>query len=276
MWQPAWGIRTALLGVQAFMSAKAEAANGVGALDYPESERRKLADKSRDWRCDVCEKTCIEMLPDGDAEEQQSRKQEALPDGLEVDPAGGSKKDAIDEAEASRSSPAKEESSQSTEKSALAPRASTTEAQPLQTSKASPQQSSSGASVIAVVPASSSVAKEPVTLTQNEAGSSSNSSSVRQRLTTTSSGSSQIRAPEVGPRTSSQPVGSSSQASNPSVRAATLPTATIAAGPAAAAAAAPPPPPRTPSRSELRVAQLDRAIVTVVLLLCGLVVRRLL
>lgn len=35
MWQPAWGIRTALLGLQTFMTAKAEAAVGIGSLDYP-------------------------------------------------------------------------------------------------------------------------------------------------------------------------------------------------------------------------------------------------
>lgn len=45
MWQPAWGIRTALIGVQAFMGARAEAAVGVGSLDYPEEEREKLAKK---------------------------------------------------------------------------------------------------------------------------------------------------------------------------------------------------------------------------------------
>jgi len=45
MWQPAWGIRTALIGVQAFMAARAEAAVGVGSLDYPEEEREKLAKK---------------------------------------------------------------------------------------------------------------------------------------------------------------------------------------------------------------------------------------
>lgn len=43
MWQPAWGIRTALIGVQAFMGARAEAALGVGSLDYPPAERERLA-----------------------------------------------------------------------------------------------------------------------------------------------------------------------------------------------------------------------------------------
>lgn len=43
MWQPAWGIRTALLGLQTFMAARAEAAIGIGSLDYPIETREKLA-----------------------------------------------------------------------------------------------------------------------------------------------------------------------------------------------------------------------------------------
>ncbi|PWN28972.1 UBC-like protein, partial [Jaminaea rosea] len=54
MWQPAWGIRTALLGVQAFMAARAEAAQGVGSLDFPKEERESLAEQSRRWICAVC------------------------------------------------------------------------------------------------------------------------------------------------------------------------------------------------------------------------------
>ncbi|ETS59459.1 hypothetical protein PaG_06377 [Moesziomyces aphidis] len=83
MWQPAWGIRTALLGLQTFMTAKAEAAVGIGALDYPVQAREKLAKESRKWTCDVCAKTTLELLPDPDPE--QETKQEALPDGLCVD-----------------------------------------------------------------------------------------------------------------------------------------------------------------------------------------------
>ena len=50
MWQPAWGIRTALIGVQAFMAARAEAAVGIGSLDYPLEEREKLANRYVDER----------------------------------------------------------------------------------------------------------------------------------------------------------------------------------------------------------------------------------
>jgi ubiquitin-conjugating enzyme E2 J1 len=84
MWQPAWGIRTALIGVQAFMGARAEAAVGVGSLDYPEEEREKLAKKSRDWTCPVCQVKNSEILSN-----EATRKEEQLPDGLTIDPSGG-------------------------------------------------------------------------------------------------------------------------------------------------------------------------------------------
>ena len=91
MWQPAWGIRTALLGLQTFMTAKAEAAVGIGALDYPVQAREKLAAESRGWKCDVCDKTTLEMLPDPDPE-QSAKQQEALPEGLHVDLSAESRK----------------------------------------------------------------------------------------------------------------------------------------------------------------------------------------
>ncbi|CDR99531.1 probable UBC6-E2 ubiquitin-conjugating enzyme [Sporisorium scitamineum] len=85
MWQPAWGIRTALLGLQTFMTAKAEAAVGIGSLDYPVQARQKLATESRKWKCDLCEKTTLEMLPDPDPQQGEQKQQEILPDGLQVD-----------------------------------------------------------------------------------------------------------------------------------------------------------------------------------------------
>lgn len=41
-WQPAWGIRTALLGVQALMTSKADE-SGTGAVVMPGEDRKKLA-----------------------------------------------------------------------------------------------------------------------------------------------------------------------------------------------------------------------------------------
>ncbi|PWN37691.1 UBC-like protein, partial [Meira miltonrushii] len=81
MWQPAWGIRTALIGVQAFMSARAEAAVGIGSLDYPIAERERLAKLSGDWKCPVCDTINRETLPSA---ESASRIHEDLPDGLTI------------------------------------------------------------------------------------------------------------------------------------------------------------------------------------------------
>ncbi|KAI0078177.1 UBC-like protein [Panus rudis PR-1116 ss-1] len=43
LWQPAWGVRTAIIGLQGFFPLKGTAAVGVGALEYPASERKRLA-----------------------------------------------------------------------------------------------------------------------------------------------------------------------------------------------------------------------------------------
>jgi ubiquitin-conjugating enzyme E2 J1 len=42
-WQPAWGVRTAILGLQGFFPLKGSAASGVGSVEYPVSERKRLA-----------------------------------------------------------------------------------------------------------------------------------------------------------------------------------------------------------------------------------------
>lgn len=101
MWQPAWGIRTALLGVQAFMGARAEAAVGIGSLDYPPEERSKLARKSRDWKCPICDKTNVEILPEPKAEMGDARRVEALPEGLTIDTSARPKPDERDQEEGS-------------------------------------------------------------------------------------------------------------------------------------------------------------------------------
>lgn len=58
-WQPSWGIRTILTALVGFMPSKAE---GVGALDYPDEDRRRLARKSWNFHCDRCGARPIEQL----------------------------------------------------------------------------------------------------------------------------------------------------------------------------------------------------------------------
>ncbi|CAG8482919.1 12147_t:CDS:2 [Funneliformis mosseae] len=61
-WLPAWGIRTVLLGLLGFMTTKSNGA--IGGIDYSESERKILAQRSRNWKCITCDLTNIETLPD--------------------------------------------------------------------------------------------------------------------------------------------------------------------------------------------------------------------
>lgn len=64
LWQPAWGVRTAIVGLQGFFPLKGQAAVGVGSLEYPPAERKRLAALSRAWVCPRCNRSNLESLPD--------------------------------------------------------------------------------------------------------------------------------------------------------------------------------------------------------------------
>lgn len=51
-WQPAWGIRTALIAIRSFMEGDAK--GQVGGLDASDEARREWARLSRSWSCSVC------------------------------------------------------------------------------------------------------------------------------------------------------------------------------------------------------------------------------
>jgi len=72
LWQPAWGVRTAIIGIQGFFPLKGEAAVGVGAVEYPLAERKRLAAMSRSWTCPDCGVPNIELLPDPTATSDRS------------------------------------------------------------------------------------------------------------------------------------------------------------------------------------------------------------
>jgi len=61
-WQPAWGVRTAIIGLQGFFPLNGKDAIGVGGIEYPSAERKRLAQMSRDWICSTCQKSNREML----------------------------------------------------------------------------------------------------------------------------------------------------------------------------------------------------------------------
>jgi ubiquitin-conjugating enzyme E2 J1 len=48
---PAWGIRTVLIALVGFFPSPAQ---GIGAIEYPDSTRKQLAKKSLDYKCTTC------------------------------------------------------------------------------------------------------------------------------------------------------------------------------------------------------------------------------
>ncbi|KZV90440.1 UBC-like protein [Exidia glandulosa HHB12029] len=79
LWQPAWGIRTAIIGLQGFFPLKGKDAVGVGAIEYPVSERKRLAALSRNWTCPHCQQPNIELLPDPPAASSDAAPAQAQP-----------------------------------------------------------------------------------------------------------------------------------------------------------------------------------------------------
>jgi len=64
LWQPAWGVRTAIIGLQGFFPLKGKAAVGIGSIEHPVAERKRLAQLSRSWVCPICRETNLALLPD--------------------------------------------------------------------------------------------------------------------------------------------------------------------------------------------------------------------
>lgn len=65
-WQPAWGIRTALVAIRSFMDT--DAGGQVGGMSAPDNVRKVLAEKSREYSCAGCGKAALAIL-----EEQEQR-----------------------------------------------------------------------------------------------------------------------------------------------------------------------------------------------------------
>lgn len=54
-WQPAWGIRTALVAIRSFMDT--DARGQLGGMDASEEVRKRLATASKIWKCSSCGKS---------------------------------------------------------------------------------------------------------------------------------------------------------------------------------------------------------------------------
>ncbi|MCJ1281619.1 hypothetical protein MMC26_000939 [Xylographa opegraphella] len=90
-WQPAWGIRTALCAIRAFMAG--EAKGQVGGLDMSEGGRLRLAKESRRWKCagGCGGRTNEEVLKESEEEWKlmeesgRARKEETIPEELRLE-----------------------------------------------------------------------------------------------------------------------------------------------------------------------------------------------
>lgn len=88
-WQPAWGVRTALVALRSFMET--DARGQLGGLDTSDAVRRKLATESKGWKCAVCAKTngeiiaeCEERCKELDAENSEKRQEVEVPAELKM------------------------------------------------------------------------------------------------------------------------------------------------------------------------------------------------
>ena len=90
-WQPAWGIRTALVALRSFMETDAK--GQLGGLDTNDAERKRYADRSVSWKCPSCGKSnedilkeCTEAVRDKEAADGQTRgvTEETVPPELKI------------------------------------------------------------------------------------------------------------------------------------------------------------------------------------------------
>lgn len=86
-WQPAWGIRTALVAIRSFMDS--DAGGQVGGMTAGEEVRKRLARESRGWRCAGCggrsNEEVMQELAERCAEEGGSKEEERVPDELRLE-----------------------------------------------------------------------------------------------------------------------------------------------------------------------------------------------
>ncbi|KAK5136957.1 hypothetical protein LTR08_001464 [Meristemomyces frigidus] len=63
-WQPAWGIRTALIAIRSFMDTSGH--GQLGGMEASEEVRKRMAGQSTSWKCAACTKTNAEIVKEQD------------------------------------------------------------------------------------------------------------------------------------------------------------------------------------------------------------------
>lgn len=84
-WQPAWGIRTALVAIRSFMDT--EAKGQLGGLECEKSVRERMAGDSVSWKCSACGKSNADILKEREevcAEQEGGDKEEVVPEELRL------------------------------------------------------------------------------------------------------------------------------------------------------------------------------------------------
>jgi ubiquitin-conjugating enzyme E2 J1 len=83
-WQPAWGIRTALVAMRSFMDTDAK--GQLGGLEAGKEVRERMAKEGGAWRCGVCAKTNLEILKEREdlVGEGGKRDEEVVPEELRL------------------------------------------------------------------------------------------------------------------------------------------------------------------------------------------------
>lgn len=81
-WQPAWGIRTALVAIRSFMDSDAK--GQVGGLECDRQARERMAQESTAWQCATCGKTNKQLLQDREEEASEDANEDTVPDELRL------------------------------------------------------------------------------------------------------------------------------------------------------------------------------------------------
>ncbi|KAF2239042.1 UBC-like protein [Viridothelium virens] len=86
-WQPAWGLRTALVAIRSFMDTNAS--GQLGGMDSSESARKKMAADSSAWKCAGCGMTNGEIMKEREDAVRQLQdsgklKEEEVPEELKL------------------------------------------------------------------------------------------------------------------------------------------------------------------------------------------------
>ena len=85
-WQPAWGIRTALIAIRSFMDTSGQ--GQLGGMEASEEVRKRMAAQSTNWKCSACAKTNADIVKEQDEaiNEQgiETKSEDVVPEELRL------------------------------------------------------------------------------------------------------------------------------------------------------------------------------------------------